>query len=119
MASAARYLRIAPGDGTVLVTGANGYIGSTVVDVLLEEGYNVRGTVRSAKPWLDKLFTDKFGPSRFDSVVVPDLGNQAEFEKALQGVSGVVHVVSISAAECSTMMYHNADADFLGARHRT
>ena len=31
----------------VMVTGANGYIASHIVDILLQEGYNVRGTVRS------------------------------------------------------------------------
>jgi len=30
----------------VLVTGANGYIGCTIVKLLLEQGYRVRGTVR-------------------------------------------------------------------------
>jgi dihydroflavonol-4-reductase len=33
--------------GLVLVTGATGYIASHVVQQLLAEGYNVRGTVRS------------------------------------------------------------------------
>lgn len=89
-----RNLRIQPGNALILVTGANGYIGSTVVDVLLEEGYNVRGTVRSAKPWLDQLFTQKYGPNRYETVVVPDLGVQADLEKVVQGVWGVIHVVS-------------------------
>ena len=31
----------------VLVTGANGYLGSAVVQHCLEHGYHVRGTVRS------------------------------------------------------------------------
>jgi len=33
----------------VLVTGANGYIGLWVVRVLLQRGYSVRGTVRTAQ----------------------------------------------------------------------
>lgn len=33
----------------LLVTGANGYIGSHVVDQLLAAGYRVRGTARDAK----------------------------------------------------------------------
>jgi dihydroflavonol-4-reductase len=35
--------------GTVLVTGANGYVGSHCVKILLEQGYNVRGSVRNVK----------------------------------------------------------------------
>ena len=34
-------------EGLVVVTGANGHIGSNLCRQLLEEGYSVRGTVRS------------------------------------------------------------------------
>ena len=57
-----------PKGSTILGTGVTGYIGSNIVDVLLDLGYNVRGTVRSEKPWLGKLFTEKYGPGRFESV---------------------------------------------------
>ena len=67
------------------------------MDVLLKEGYCVRGTVRSDRPWLQELFTDRYGPDRYNTIVVPDLGNQAAFEGALDGVQGVIHVVSTSA----------------------
>lgn len=77
----------------VLVTGANGYIGSHVADLLLEEGYNVRGTVRSEKPWLNKLFDDKYGKGRFETVLVPVLEAAGAFDQAVKGVAGVVHVV--------------------------
>jgi len=33
----------------VLVTGASGYLAGHVVNILLEKGYKVRGTVRSLK----------------------------------------------------------------------
>ncbi|KAF2165925.1 hypothetical protein M409DRAFT_23656 [Zasmidium cellare ATCC 36951] len=87
-------LRLEPGRSLVLVTGGNGYIGSTILDILLHGGYRVRGTVRSDKPWLQKFFDDKYGPGKFELAIIPDLSVQAEFERALQGVDGIVHVAS-------------------------
>lgn len=84
--------RINPG-AVVLVTGANGYIGSTTVNALLSLGYNVRGTVRTSKPWLDTLFTQSFGPGRYSSYIIPDLSVQNDVEEALHGCAGLVHVV--------------------------
>jgi len=57
----------------VLVTGANGYIGSWVVLQLLEKGYTVRGTVRSSKKGehLKSLF-GTYG-QKFELVVVADI----------------------------------------------
>lgn len=47
-------------EATILVTGANGYIAFWIVKYLLEKGYNVRGTVRSADKgaYLRKTFQD-------------------------------------------------------------
>jgi nucleoside-diphosphate-sugar epimerase len=46
----------------VLVTGAHGYIAVWVVRTLLEQGYAVRGTVRSeAKGAHLKILFDKYG----------------------------------------------------------
>ncbi|KAJ9232871.1 hypothetical protein C8Q69DRAFT_489074 [Paecilomyces variotii] len=83
-----------PKGSRILVTGANGYLASNVVDLLLELGYIVRGTVRSEKPWLDRLFENKYGKGKFESVVVEAMEKEGAFDSAIQGVAGVVHVAS-------------------------
>ncbi|EXJ77340.1 hypothetical protein A1O3_09566 [Capronia epimyces CBS 606.96] len=85
--------RISPG-GWVLVTGANGYIASHVVDILLDQGYNVRGTVRNEKLWLNRYFETKYGKGGFQTFILPDLEDQSAFDKAVNGVSGVVHIAT-------------------------
>jgi uncharacterized protein YbjT (DUF2867 family) len=84
-----------PRGSLVLITGANGYISTHIIDVLLESGYNVRGTVRAHKPWLDEHFTKKYGNGRYESVIVPDLQKDAALDDVAKGVAGFIHVVSI------------------------
>ena len=83
-----------PGD-RILATGANGYIVSHVVELLLSLGYLVRGTVREDKPWLVQLFKFKYGPDKFETVIVPNLDSEQALLQVLNGISGVVHVVSM------------------------
>ncbi|KAF4772198.1 hypothetical protein N7455_009075 [Penicillium solitum] len=78
----------------ILVTGANGFIGSNIVDVLLSLGYIVRGTVRSEKPWLNELFESKYGAGKFETVNLPTLDDKDALAAALDSVSGIVHVAS-------------------------
>lgn len=87
---------VLPQDSTVLVTGANGYIASHVVDQLLQAGFRVRGTVRSPKPWLNEYFDQKYGKGRFETVLVSDFSHVPTLEAAVQGVSGIAHLVSCS-----------------------
>lgn len=79
----------------VLITGANGFIGSHVASLFLSLGYYVRGTVRAEKPWLDRFFESKYGPGKYESVIVPELNNIDDLVRVSTGVSGVVHVVCI------------------------
>ncbi|KAI9934618.1 hypothetical protein ASPWEDRAFT_175347 [Aspergillus wentii DTO 134E9] len=83
-----------PKGSWILVTGANGYIGSQIVNTLLELGYKVRGSVRSPKPWLEEFFTQKFGQGVYENVIVESFDNFDAIVAAVKGVSGVVHVAS-------------------------
>lgn len=59
--------------GKVLVTGANGFIAGWVIKTLLEHGFAVVGTVRSAaKGDSIKEFLASYG-KRFELVVVEDM----------------------------------------------
>ncbi|KAJ7186147.1 D-lactaldehyde dehydrogenase [Mycena filopes] len=80
--------------GKVLVTGANGFIAAWVVRSLLEEGFAVRGTARSADKCahLREIFAS-FG-DRFELVVVPDITKEGAFDEAVQGVDAIEHTAS-------------------------
>jgi nucleoside-diphosphate-sugar epimerase len=84
----------------ILVTGANGFVGSSIADFLLSLGFIVRGTVRSERPWLKELFESKYGAGRFELVIVPALDDKEALAAVLDGVSGVVHVVSTNNISC-------------------
>jgi nucleoside-diphosphate-sugar epimerase len=86
-----------PKASLVLVTGANGFVASHVVDRLLEDGFNVRGSVRSEDKgkWLHEVFDTKYGKGRFETVVVPDMEPEGAFDAAVKGVAGICHTASI------------------------
>ena len=69
-------MTVVPPPAKVLVTGANGYIAMWLVRVLLEQGYTVRGTVRTADKgkYLTEYFGQRgFGPDKLEMVVVGDI----------------------------------------------
>jgi nucleoside-diphosphate-sugar epimerase len=65
--------------GKVLVSGASGFIAAWVCKSLLEEGFSVRGTVRTTKKgeFLKKLFQE-YG-DRFEYVIVEDMEKVSGF----------------------------------------
>ena len=73
--------------GLVVVTGANGHIGNNLCRQLLEKGYTVRGTVRS----MDKA------PNLDMEFVEADVLRQEDWEKSLEGASGLFHLATIYA----------------------
>ena len=78
---------IEPGS-LVLVTGVNGLIASHIADQFLALNYKVRGTVRDAvkSAWVTDLFEQKYGPGKFELVVVKDLTAVGAFDSAVKGI---------------------------------
>ncbi|KAJ5159371.1 NAD dependent epimerase/dehydratase [Penicillium canariense] len=85
---------IFPPGTKILVTGANGYIASHVISILLDLGLHVRGTVRTSKPWLEAYFQRPDKPDIFETVVVPDLVAPDALDLVLEGISGIVHLAN-------------------------
>ncbi len=75
----------------VLVTGANGFIGSHLVDYLLEQGHQVRAFVRptASLTWLTSPRVE---------LLKGDLLNKNDIDRALQGVHLVFHVAGTVVA---------------------
>ncbi|OCL12913.1 flavonol reductase [Glonium stellatum] len=89
-------MSVIPQGSRILVTGANGFLGSHIVNQLLLSGYCVRGTVR-AEPksaWLKEYFSRAYGDGRLEIAIVPDMAAKEAFDQAVKGTSGVVHVAS-------------------------
>ena len=78
----------------VLLTGPNGFVGAHVLDHLLNEGYRVRGTLRSqAKAqFFEKKYADRLDDISF--VIVPDIQAPHALDSALADVDYACHVAS-------------------------
>jgi uncharacterized protein YbjT (DUF2867 family) len=65
---------VTPG-ATVLVSGANGYVAAWAVRILLENGYKVRGTVRSEEKGkhLKEILRTYCELGQLELVIVPDI----------------------------------------------
>ncbi|HMN72840.1 MAG TPA: NAD-dependent epimerase/dehydratase family protein [Rhodoblastus sp.] len=74
-----------PGD-RVLVTGASGFVGAAVANVLRERGYRVRTLVRASSPRAN------LDPQ--DETAVGDILDAASLDRALEGVDHVVHAAA-------------------------
>ncbi|KEP48769.1 NADPH-dependent aldehyde reductase [Rhizoctonia solani 123E] len=81
-------------DDTVLVTGASGFIAVWVCQYLLEAGYKVKGTVRSASKgdYLVNLFKP-YG-DKFKYVIVEDMSKNGAFDEVVKGVDAIAHTAS-------------------------
>ncbi|MGH6748555.1 MAG: NAD-dependent epimerase/dehydratase family protein [Methyloceanibacter sp.] len=74
--------------GTVLVTGASGFIGRRLVGALAEEGYAVKAAARNPE-----AIAAGVGVMR---VALPDLARPVDWSGLLTGVSHVVHLAGLA-----------------------
>ncbi len=84
MASAER-----PATGTILVTGASGFVGRNLVPFLLGRGYSVRALVR------DPARAPELARSNAD-VVVGDLLDARSLQHACKGISTIIHLAAVA-----------------------
>ncbi|GJJ10901.1 hypothetical protein Clacol_005129 [Clathrus columnatus] len=83
-----------PPGSKVLVTGASGFIAIWIVKYLLQNGFSVRGTVRSIEKGkhLQELFKEY--RSQFEYIVVGDMAVDGAFDEAVKGVDVIEHTAS-------------------------
>jgi len=89
-------MSLPPSNGkTLLVTGINGYIASSLGELILSKGYNLRGTSRSIHS-TDPLVNGALASyaSRIEIVEVPDMTVPGAFDKAVKGMHGIFHTAS-------------------------
>lgn len=91
----------------ILVTGADGFIGSHLTELLLQLGYDVRPMVLynsfNSWGWLDELPAD--ARSSLD-VFLGDIRDPNGVRKAMQGCDAVLHLAALIAIPYS---YHSPD----------
>lgn len=91
----------------ILVTGADGFIGSHLTETLVRQGYDVRAFVQynsfNSWGWLDRCAPDVAG--KFD-VFAGDVRDPHGVKTAMQGCDAVLHLAALIAIPYS---YHSPD----------
>jgi nucleoside-diphosphate-sugar epimerase len=83
-------------NGTVLISGGSGYIGSWCAAALLEQGWTVRATVRDIRREgeVRAMVARQVDPGNRLSVHAADLGRDEGWSAAAEGAQYVLHVAS-------------------------
>jgi len=98
---------------TILVTGGAGYIGSILVRILLDKGYNVR--ILDNFRYGFESITEIINHKKLE-VQVGDITNPNDIKKSLDDVEGVFHLAAIVGdPACSTNAELTVETNFVGA----
>lgn len=76
-------------DGTILVTGATGYVGARLVTRLLAKGYRIRATGRSLARLRKRSWANHPGVELFPSDVI----DSTSINKACEGCAAAYYLV--------------------------
>ena len=94
--------------GTILVTGADGFIGSHLTEALVRQGWKVRAFVMynsfNSWGWLDRCSADVKG--QFE-VFAGDIRDPHGVKEAMKGCDSVLHLAALIAIPYS---YHSPDS---------
>ncbi|CCM01888.1 uncharacterized protein FIBRA_03959 [Fibroporia radiculosa] len=80
--------------GKILVTGANGYVATWIVRMLLGQGFTVRGTVRSEAKAVSLREEFTQDSDRLEIVVVEDMTKAGAFDEVVDGIDAIMHTAS-------------------------
>lgn len=93
--------------GQVLVTGSDGFIGSHLVEMLLNEGFNVKAFVYynsfNSWGWLDTFSKDQI---RSIEIIAGDIRDPNGVRRAVRGVDTIFHLAALIGIPFS---YHSPD----------
>ncbi|KAJ9221648.1 hypothetical protein DTO027B5_6369 [Paecilomyces variotii] len=78
----------------VLVTGASGFVAAHIIQVFLEAGYAVKGTVRSESTAEKVRSTYPKYADKLSFAIVPDMAVPDAFDEAVKGVEGIIHTAT-------------------------
>jgi nucleoside-diphosphate-sugar epimerase len=90
----------------ILVTGANGFVGTALTRFLIQEGYQVRMTGQTRVKALEAIGAEWFA--------MADLSEDVDWSPALEGVDAVVHLAAIAhrfdtVSEADRLLYNQVN----------
>jgi nucleoside-diphosphate-sugar epimerase len=81
-------------NAVVLVTGANGFLGTWLVGTLLEKGYSVRAVVRDVEKGSHLLEKYAGFGRRLSLTIVKEMEKTGAYNEAVKGVDAIIHTAS-------------------------
>lgn len=102
---------------TVLVTGGTGFVGSWAIVHLLQQGYQVKTTVRNLKkePQVRAAIASQVDAGDRLTFIAADLTSDTSWDEAMAGVDRVLHVASPmqtnNSADINTFLGPQRDGD--------
>ena len=80
--------------GTILLTGASGFVGGHLIREALARGYSVRAVVRSESSGTKTTAQFPDAAGRLSYVVIPDISVVDAYEGKLDGITAIIHTAS-------------------------